>query len=170
MNRPWGRRRGARVVVTSGSTVLLLADSDPGVPGSLWWVTPGGGIDEGEDARSAARRELYEETGLQVDGAALIGPVARRLVTHGYSDRVRVQDEWFFRVEVNRFEPAPAALTEGERQRLRGFAWHPLAALPPDVWPAQLAALASMGAGEFADLGEVEESTVPVVGEEPGPH
>lgn len=167
MNRPWGRRRGARVICTSESSVLLLADSDPGVPGSLWWVTPGGGIDEGEDPRSAARRELYEETGLQVDGESLIGPVARRLVTHGYSDRVRVQDEWFFRLEVDRFDPVPAALSESELQRLRGFAWHPLAELPADVWPAQLAQLASMGAGEFVDLGEVEESTVPVVGGEP---
>ena len=28
----------------------------------LWWQMPQGGIDEGEDAEAAARRELYEET------------------------------------------------------------------------------------------------------------
>lgn len=165
MTRPWGRRTGARVICTSGPEVLLIADSDPGVPGSGWWVTPGGGVDEDEDPRAAARRELHEETGLRVGDEALIGPVARRLVTHGYSDRVRVQDEWFFRVEVDKFTPVPAALTAGEQHRMQGLAWLPLEALPPNVWPAQLVDLATMWEGEFVDLGEMEESTVPV---EPG--
>ena len=166
MSRPWGDRTGARVICTDGDRVLLLADSDPGVPGSRWWVTPGGGIDAGEDARTAARRELHEETGLLVEDSALIGPVARRLVTHGYSDRVRVQEEWFFRVEVAAFEVAPAALTPGEQERLQGHAWFPLDALPGEVWPSQLAQLAVMRQGEFVDLEDVEESTVPVNGEQ----
>ncbi len=162
MSRPWKHRSGARVICTSSSEVLLLADSDPGVPGSRWWVTPGGGIDEGEAPREAARRELYEETGLLVDTAVLIGPVARRLVTHGYSDRVRVQDEWFFRVEVTRFDVVPAALTPGEQERLQGHAWFPLDALPENVWPAELRSLAKLTEGDFVDLGSAEESTVTV--------
>lgn len=162
MTRPWGRRTGARVICISGTEVLLLADSDPGVPGSRWWVTPGGGIDEGETPRVAAQRELREETGLSVEEDALIGPVAVRTVTHGYSDRVRVQQEWFFRVEVERFDAEPAALTAGEKQRLQGHAWWPLDDLPADVWPAGLADMAVSPADVVLDLGEVEESTVPV--------
>lgn len=30
-----------------------------------WWQMPQGGIDEGEDPKAAARRELYEETGIR---------------------------------------------------------------------------------------------------------
>lgn len=162
MRREWAWRTGARVICISGKDVLLLADSDPGVPGSKWWVTPGGGIDEGETPRAAAQRELYEETGLFVEEEALIGPVAVRNVTHGYSDRVRVQKEWFFRVEVARFAPKPAALTEGEKQRLQGHGWWPLDDLPTDVWPAGLADIATLTGEAVLDLGEVDESTVPV--------
>ncbi len=162
MTREWAWRTGARVICTSGTDVLLLADSDPGVPGSKWWVTPGGGIDEGETPRAAAQRELYEETGLLVKEEALIGPVALRTVTHGYSDRVRVQKEWFFRVEVERFVATPAALTAGEKQRLQGHDWWPLDDLPKDVWPAGLSGLAALTGDVVLDLGEVDESTVPV--------
>ena len=76
MSRPWAgerprhRRRGTRVVVTDLSSVLLLADTDPGVPGSRWWVTPGGGIDAGEDDRTA-RREA------QRTGQRLVLPARR---------------------------------------------------------------------------------------------
>lgn len=39
-----------------------------------WWQMPQGGIDEGEDPRAAAMRELYEET--QVRSAEIIGGTA----------------------------------------------------------------------------------------------
>jgi putative (di)nucleoside polyphosphate hydrolase len=38
-------------------------DNDEGK--GLWWQMPQGGIDEGEDVRAAALRELYEETGVR---------------------------------------------------------------------------------------------------------
>jgi putative (di)nucleoside polyphosphate hydrolase len=37
--------------------------NDDGV--GKWWQMPQGGIDDGEDARTAALRELYEETGVK---------------------------------------------------------------------------------------------------------
>ena len=43
--RPVRQRAAVRVIVTDGSSVLLLSDTDPGAPGTRWWVTPGGGID-----------------------------------------------------------------------------------------------------------------------------
>ena len=182
------RRRGARVIVlarevgtrgvstragdsvagpgsTSGlpgsTSVLLQGDTDPGIPGSRFWQTPGGGIDPGESAREAAARELYEETGLAIDPTELGEPIATRTVAHGYSDRILIQHETYFRLHVERFEPVHAALSPAEVRRRVATAWHPLDDLPEHVWPAELAAIARHD-GAPLDLGEVEESTVPV--------
>jgi 8-oxo-dGTP pyrophosphatase MutT (NUDIX family) len=149
--------------------VLLLADTDPGLPGSRWWVTPGGGIDPGETPLAAAVREVEEETGLVVGAGRLLGPVATRTVVHGYSDQVLSQTEAFYLLPVAEpFVPDATGLTPDELITLDGWAWHPLdalAAVPEPVWPADLASLAALGTSPGAwpvDLGRVEESTLPV--------
>ncbi len=50
-------------------------------PGSDAWQMPQGGIDEGEDAETAAYRELEEETGVKRDRADII---ARSSTEHFY--------------------------------------------------------------------------------------
>ncbi|HIG39788.1 MAG: NUDIX hydrolase [bacterium] len=46
--------------------ILILKRAGGAARGS--WYIPGGGLDEGETTEECARRELMEETGLQVDG------------------------------------------------------------------------------------------------------
>jgi 8-oxo-dGTP pyrophosphatase MutT (NUDIX family) len=167
--RPHRRRAAARALVVTAGCVLLLRDTDPGLPGSRWWVTPGGGIDPGEDAVRAVIRELFEETGLVASPAGLLGPVAVRDVTHGYSDQVLHQREDFFVLRLpERIDPDPGGLTAEEQVTLDGWAWQPLdglAEVAEPVWPANLAdlvALADLPDAWPLDLGHVEESTVPV--------
>lgn len=60
------RRPAARVVLLDREGRIFLVNSedpiDPRKP--PWWEIPGGGIDAGESSEDAARRELYEETGI----------------------------------------------------------------------------------------------------------
>lgn len=167
--RPRRRRRAARVVVLHDDEVLLLADTDPGLPGTRWWVTPGGGIDPGESPLQAAVRELHEELGLIATPDELLGPIAVRDVIHGYSDQILEQHEEFFVLPVaDRFTPTQDGLTEDEKITLSGWAWLPVDELPsrPEpVWPADLPTMVdavSLRSAWPLQLGEIEESTLPV--------
>ena len=65
----WGfRRPAARVVLLDRNRqIFLVKGSDPMRPEKgTWWEIPGGGIERGESSADAAKRELYEETGIKV--------------------------------------------------------------------------------------------------------
>jgi len=160
------------VLITDGTRVLLLADTDPGIPGSRWWTTPGGGLEPPETPRQAAVRELAEETGQHVAPDALAGPLAVREVVHGYSDQILVQRETFFAWRTSTFDVDESGRTDDERLTLTATAWirlDALAGLPDPVWPDNLAWMLALAANPPegpVDLGRVEESTVP---EQPQP-
>ncbi|MFZ1385383.1 MAG: NUDIX domain-containing protein [Propionicimonas sp.] len=168
LDRPRRSRDAARVLITDGESVLLFADTDPGIPGSRWWVTPGGGIDPGETPAQAAVREIAEETGLHITESDLAGPIGRRTVIHGYSDQILCQSEWFFVLHTPVFEVDIAGHTADEQVTLDGHAWLPIAGLPamPDpVWPVTLSALLDLAGASWLwprELGTQEESTLPV--------
>ena len=60
------KRPAARVVLLDPERqIFLMRASDPLDPYKpAWWEIPGGGVGWGEDSEDAARRELYEETGI----------------------------------------------------------------------------------------------------------
>jgi 8-oxo-dGTP pyrophosphatase MutT (NUDIX family) len=65
---PIPRTAGRVIVVDREGRVLLFRGGDPARPrDGTWWFTPGGGADPGESVEEAARRELFEETGLAVE-------------------------------------------------------------------------------------------------------
>ena len=169
-DRPRTTRSTVRVILIDHDKTLLFEDSDPGIPDSHWWVTPGGGVDEGESQEQAAIREVREETGYALTEADLLGPIAIRHVVHGYSDQVIEQDESFFLAMVSPFEVDVSAHTEDERLTLLQYRWwshDDLRHTDEWIWPHELVELWSL-AGEPdswpVDLGTQEESTVLDVG------
>jgi 8-oxo-dGTP pyrophosphatase MutT (NUDIX family) len=123
------RREAARVaVIDDDLRVLLLHTRDPAREGVEWWELPGGGLVEGEIPSRAARRELYEETGIVAEE---LGPRLAVVETDfAFAGTNYRQRETIFTLRVERAECVPAALEPGaEQAAYLGHEWIPIAGL-----------------------------------------
>lgn len=90
-NPPEGYRRNVGICLMNPSSKKIFAASRLDIPGS--WQMPQGGVDENEDPRNAAIRELREETG--VTSADIVAEVPHWL-TYDFPPHVRekLRHQW----------------------------------------------------------------------------
>lgn len=132
-------RRAARIIVLEPDGRALMFRYD--VPGrDAFWVTAGGECDPGESFEDAARRELFEETGIVADPGPQIAQMTPEFVT---VEGEPVQaDERFFLVRVSQARIDTSGHTELERALMTQHRWFTLAELESwkeAVYPVELA-------------------------------
>jgi len=134
-------RRAARIIVLDREARALMFRFD--VPGRApFWVTAGGECEPQESFAEAARRELFEETGIRADPGPEIARLTPQFVT---VEGEPVQaDERYFLVRIDHPVIDTCRHTALEQQVMTSHRWFTLTELadwPEAVFPQELAAI-----------------------------
>jgi 8-oxo-dGTP pyrophosphatase MutT (NUDIX family) len=120
-------RETARVLIYNlkNEVFLLKTHFDPEVGLPPRWLTPGGGIDAGEDVLTAAVRELFEETGLVIDPEQLGEPVLITSDRWDWADgkNYHTYQDTIFELQVDDFKIDTSGFTEDELRDVLEYRW-----------------------------------------------
>lgn len=97
------RRKSIRAVMLTPEGRILLMQAQEPLHDFMIWFAPGGGMEADEDPESCLRREIKEETGIELEN---IGPrIWRRHHTFEWNGQMLSQDEDFYLVPIDEFKP-----------------------------------------------------------------
>lgn len=86
------------------------------------WITPGGGLDDGESFEEALKRELFEEMGIKLTEPAMF--VFYRTPLYELKDGETVRsEERFYLVRLDETEFSCTGWTESEKERMTAGKW-----------------------------------------------
>jgi 8-oxo-dGTP pyrophosphatase MutT (NUDIX family) len=116
-------RAVSRVLLYDASDrVLMFLQRGTSNGGPPRWITPGGGVDPGEDFAAAAIRETFEETGLELD--AVPAPFLEDDFDPDQRWHVYDTGRWaWYAIRVEQFEPSQAGWTDDERVDVVEWRW-----------------------------------------------
>ncbi len=116
------KRRTARVLLfDEAGRVLLIRFVVPRAAGDfVFWVTPGGEIEQGETEAEAAAREVREELGVSV---AVAGPVFIEANQFEHQGEMRDNTDYFFAAKCAADAPKLSGVTAEEIAVMREIRW-----------------------------------------------
>lgn len=113
-----------------------------GVYNGKFWFTPGGQIEEGEDLKTTALRELFEETGLLASDVSL-GPIVWKgsfeLILSG---KHQILSQQFITIDTEKTEIDSSNFTDAEKSVIKELRWFSLEQIkncPERIYPTRLA-------------------------------
>jgi len=136
-----GHRLTSRILLfDEDGNILLFLTTAPDTSMIARWVTPGGGVDPGEDHVDAASRELFEETGLVITDPGTPVWHLDFVVEWDNADHDTGHAEYYV-VRTTRFEPSRAGWTDDEKVDTLDSRWWSLADLRSTTEPFEPAQL-----------------------------
>jgi len=158
---PWDgrrlpRREAARALVVEPQGRVLLMKYAGGLSPHFidlghhhFWGVPGGALERGESFPDALKRELFEETGLEIpDHPGRV--VATREFPMELGDDWHQAIERYYLIRAPMFDPAPQGWTPEEQTHLIGWRWWSRAEIAESkelIFPEALEALLGKLAG-----------------------
>ena len=125
--QPGQHRETARVILCkpNGEIFLLKTYFDPEVGLPPRWITPGGGIDEGESVLEAAVRELAEETGMKLAQEALGEQIWKTSGRWDWADgkNHHTFEDHFYLLQIDDFELDSSGWTQDEHRDVVEHRW-----------------------------------------------
>jgi 8-oxo-dGTP pyrophosphatase MutT (NUDIX family) len=139
-----GHRLTSRILLFDETgSILLFLTTAPDTSGFARWVTPGGGVDPGENHADAAIRELFEETGLVIDDPGTPVWSYDFVVEWDDADHDTGHAEYYI-VRTTRFTPSSTGWTESEKVDTLDWRWWSLDDLRTTSEPFEPANLAEL--------------------------
>ena len=78
------------MAIVSKDNKLLMTKRSSKISAPFAWVMPGGHIDPGETLEECAKRETFEETGIQLDDRVKVRPIIMFEIGNGMAKGTRI--------------------------------------------------------------------------------